>query len=151
MVETSATMIGALADGGVTSEAMRNAPSRTGALVDPDEKAPRGVGPARARDRLMCSRCLCCGDVADPPLEGEPACARRLAIGRVASCSVVKVNCSQSVLVEPAAAMNKITMAPIGRSKPLAVPSRDLDRFLRGGGEAKRRTKINSHDISRQE
>ena len=147
MVETSATMIGALADGGVTAEAMRKAPSRTGALDAPDEKAPRGVGPASARDRLMCSCCLCFGDVAEPALEGELACARRRASGRVASCSVVEVSCSQSVLVEPAAAMNKITMAPIGRSKPLAVPSRDLDRFLRGGGEAKRRTKINSHKI----
>jgi hypothetical protein len=66
----------------------------------------------------------------------------------VASCSIAEDNCSQSVLVEPAAAMNKITTAPIGKSKPLAVPSRDLGRFLRGGSKAKRRTKINSHEIS---
>jgi hypothetical protein len=47
--------------------------------------------------------------------------------------------------------MNRIMTAPIGKSKLLAVPSTDLGRFLLCVGEAKLRTKINSHDISRQE
>ena len=79
MVETSATMMGALAEGGVIAEAMRKPPSRTGVLDDPDEKAPRGVGPASARARLICSCCLCWGDVAEPVLKEELACAGRLA------------------------------------------------------------------------
>ena len=139
MVETSATMIGALAGGAVMAEAMRKAPSRTGALVDPDEKAPRAVGPARARARLIW---LCRG-------EATEVFARigALAWGRVASSSGFAVICSQRVLVEAAAAMNRTATAPIGTSMPLAVLRRDRRFFLRGGGESKRRTKINSHGI----
>ena len=79
MVETSATIIGALAEGGVFAEAMRKPPSRTGALDDPEEKAPRDVGPASASARLICSCCLCGGDAAKPVLKEELACAGRLA------------------------------------------------------------------------
>ena len=78
MVETSATMMGALVEGGVIAEAIRKPPSRTGALDDPEEKAPRGVGPASASARLICSCCLCRGDVAEADFKGELACAGRL-------------------------------------------------------------------------
>ena len=79
MVETSATIIGALVEGGVIAEAMRKPPSRTGAFDDPEEKAPRDVGPASASARLICSCCLCWGDVAEPDFKRVLACAGRLA------------------------------------------------------------------------